>query len=102
MFPIALISLQLYADDGSIELGAQKSKNCSACHGNAGLSANPLWPNLAGQKEDYLVLQLKHFRSGERLNEIMGPLAKVLTDKDIADLSAYYSSLSPQAAEENK
>ena len=52
-----------------------------------------MWPNLAAQKEGYLVSQLKAFRDGTRANPMMAPMAAALSDDDIADLAAYYASL---------
>lgn len=49
-----------------IAAGKSKSVTCAACHGNNGISMIPMYPNLAGQKEQYLVLQMKAFRDGER------------------------------------
>jgi cytochrome c553 len=67
--------------------------SCKTCHGDKGVSNNSLWPNLAGQKKDYLILQLKAFRSGERKNPIMNPMSQNLSDSDIENLSEYFSSL---------
>jgi cytochrome c553 len=78
---------------GDIERGEGLSKVCGMCHGVNGISNVPIYPNLAGQKEQYLVLQLKAFRSGERVNMAMTSHARKLTDQDIADLSAYYAQL---------
>jgi cytochrome c553 len=39
---------------------------CIACHGPQGKSTNPLWPNLYGQKDQYLFKQLMEFKTGER------------------------------------
>lgn len=78
---------------GDAAAGKAKTAMCSACHGAAGISAIPMYPNLAGQKEAYLAQQLKNFRSGERKNAVMGPMAMALSDDDIANISAYYSSL---------
>ncbi|HYY16633.1 MAG TPA: c-type cytochrome, partial [Gammaproteobacteria bacterium] len=58
-----------------------------------GKSANELWPNLAGQRAAYLAKQLKAFRSGTRTDPMMSPMAKPLTDADIENLAAYFSSL---------
>jgi cytochrome c553 len=52
-----------------------------------------MWPNLAGQKEGYLVKQIKAFRDGVRSDPMMSPMAKPLTDADIDNLAAYFSSL---------
>lgn len=66
---------------------------CVACHGADGLGKAPQYPNLAGQKAAYLEKQLKAFRSGERVDPNMAPLAKLLTDEDIVKLAAYFESL---------
>ena len=78
---------------GDAAAGKIKSATCSACHGQNGISTNDIWPNLAGQKEGYLVAQLKAFRSGQRVNPMMAPMAAALSDADVANLAAYYSSL---------
>jgi cytochrome c553 len=80
---------------GDIEAGKARAGTCAACHGNKGISMIPMYPNLAGQKEQYLVLQLKAFRDGERKNMVMSPMAAGLSDNDIDNLSAYYANLSP-------
>jgi cytochrome c553 len=64
-----------------------------ACHGVDGRGITPLFPNLNGQKPDYLALQLAAFRDGKRSDPTMAPMAMALTDQDIADLAAYYASL---------
>jgi cytochrome c553 len=88
-----LMSQPILAAD--IAAGKSKSVTCAACHGNNGISMIPMYPNLAGQKEQYLVLQMKAFRDGERKNMVMTPMAAGLSDTDIANLSAYFSSLDP-------
>lgn len=88
-----LVSQPLLAAD--VAAGKSKSAICAACHGNKGISMIPMYPNLAGQKEQYLVLQIKAFRDGDRKNMVMSPMASSLSDTDIANLSAYYASLDP-------
>ena len=78
------------------EAGKAKSATCVACHGMDGHSANPLWPNLAGQKDQYLIKQMKDFRDGKRSDPVMAPMAAGLSDEDIANLAAYYSSVKPK------
>ncbi len=78
---------------GDAAAGKARSVVCGACHGANGMSSNNMWPNLAGQKEGYLVLQLKAFRDGQRKNALMAPMAAGLSDKDIDNLAAYFSSL---------
>ena len=78
---------------GDIAAGKTKAASCAGCHGSDGISANPLWPNLAGQKAPYLVKQLKAFRDGGRQDPMMSAMARPLSDADIDNLAAYYSSL---------
>ena len=66
---------------------------CSACHGINGISASPAFPNLAGQKEDYVRAALTAYRDGTRKAPIMNNLAAGLTDADIANLAAYLAGL---------
>jgi cytochrome c553 len=84
---------------GSKEAGQAKSVTCMACHGADGNSANPEWPNLAGQHASYIEQQLKLFRAGERQNPLMSPMAMILSDEDIADLAAYFSSQTARGGE---
>lgn len=78
---------------GSTEAGKTKSAACAACHGVDGRGTTPLFPNLNGQKPEYLAVQLKAFREGKRTDPTMAPMAMALTDQDIADLAAFYGSL---------
>jgi cytochrome c553 len=80
---------------GDAAAGKAKSVTCAACHGSNGISQIPMYPNLAGQKEQYLVLQMNAFRDGERKSMVMAPMAKGLSDEDIANLAAYYAGLNP-------
>jgi cytochrome c553 len=88
-----LVSQPILAAD--VAAGKVGSVTCAACHGNNGISMIPMYPNLAGQKEQYLVLQMKAFRDGERKNMVMSAMAVGLSDTDIVNLSAYYASLDP-------
>jgi cytochrome c553 len=75
------------------EAGKAASAACAACHGPKGISAGGTFPNLAGQKADYLAAQLKAFRGKTRANPMMSPMAASLKDEDIDNLAAYYASL---------
>ncbi len=88
---LSMASGSVFAGDAAA--GKARSAVCAACHGGNGVSSNNMWPNLAGQKEGYLVLQLKAFRDGQRKNALMAPMAAGLSDKDIDNLAAYFSSL---------
>jgi cytochrome c553 len=85
--------------DGSAEAGQAKSTPCIACHGVDGNSSNPQWPNLAGQHAQYIVKQLQGFKSGARKDPLMSPMAAGLSDADMADLAAYFSSQSRKGGE---
>lgn len=78
---------------GDIEAGKAKATVCAACHGAEGKSMNPLWPNLAGQQEQYLVKQLKDFKAGTRQDPLMSAQAAALSDADVENVAAYFSSL---------
>lgn len=78
---------------GDAAAGKAKSAMCAACHGMNGVSSVPMYPNLAGQKEAYLVKQLKDFKSGARKDPTMNGMAAPLSEADINNLAAYYSSL---------
>jgi cytochrome c553 len=86
-----VLSLQAHAR-GNVEAGKAKSAVCAACHGADGVSLVALFPKLAGQHPDYLVHALKDYRSGKRKNPTMAEQAKNLSDEDIEDLAAYFSS----------
>ena len=77
---------------GDAAAGKAKAAICAACHGPTGTSSNPIWPNLAGQQEAYLAKQLKDFREGNRKDPLMSPQATALSDDDINNLAAYFSS----------
>ena len=79
---------------GDPAAGKAKAASCTACHGARGISANPLWPNLAGQQERYMAKQLRDFKSKIRKDPLMTAQATGLSEDDIAQLSAYYASLS--------
>ena len=66
---------------------------CAGCHGPEGVSVNPLYPNLAGQQQEYLAKAMKDYRDGARSDTLMTPMSQGLTDQEIEDLAAYFSAL---------
>ena len=80
------------ASAGNLAAGKEKSKTCAACHGADGNSASADFPKLAGQYYDYLVKSLQGYKAGTRKNPIMAPMGANLSQRDIEDLAAYYSS----------
>jgi cytochrome c553 len=73
--------------------GRKVMAKCQVCHGKDGLAKLAEAPNLAGQKQNYLVNALKSFKAGERKNEQMTVVAKGLSEEDIANVAAYYASI---------
>ncbi|HET9820090.1 MAG TPA: c-type cytochrome [Rhodanobacteraceae bacterium] len=78
---------------GDAAAGAAKAGVCAACHGARGIAVAPTFPNLAGQSETYLYVQLRSFKNGARENAVMQPLVKALTDQDMRNLAAHFASL---------
>lgn len=98
LFPlfVTACSLSIFATAcyaGDIAAGKAKAATCGACHGASGISSVDMWPSLAGQKEGYLKKQLHDFKSGKRQDPMMSGMAKPLSDADIDNLAAYFSSL---------
>ena len=90
---MSVLAFSVPAFAGDAAAGKAKAMTCMACHGAAGISPNDIWPNLAGQKEGYLVKQIKAFRDGTRNDPMMAPMVKSLSDDDIANLATFYSGL---------
>ncbi|NYZ66384.1 cytochrome c [Endozoicomonas sp. SM1973] len=81
---------------GDPDKGKAKAGVCAACHGKNGVAMVPIYPNLAGQNQAYLESSLKAYRAKQRQGGqavVMQAQAASLSDEDIANLSAYYSSL---------
>ena len=93
---ILIASISVLAQAGDVAAGKTRSVACMACHGEDGIGTHPIYPNIAGQKEAYLLKSLKAYKDGTRSNELMGRMAKILSDADMENLAAYYSSLKNQ------
>jgi cytochrome c553 len=93
---LALGSLAASASAGDLAAGHKKSAPCTVCHGANGISVMIEAPNLAGQQPVYLTEQLRNYRSGRRGHEVMGVMAKPLSDTDIEDLAAWYAAIQVQ------
>ncbi len=89
----ALVHVDAAHAAGNAQRGLEKSQVCQSCHGRNGDEAlQPSYPILAGQHADYLVHALKAYRSGDRQNAVMAGFAANLSDQDIEDLAAWFSS----------
>jgi cytochrome c553 len=80
------------ADAASVGRGATLALNCTMCHGAQGMSVSNA-PNLAGQYPEVVIKQLQDYKQGLRASSIMQSLARGLSDRDMADLAAYYAYL---------
>jgi len=84
----------LYAQ-GSAERGIQA---CTNCHGPGGRGLNRVYPSIAGQPLSYVETQFRQWQAGIRRNDIadlMGSVARQMTDADIRAVSAYVAGLPP-------
>lgn len=93
-----LMAQQATAVAGDAGAGKQlsQSKGCVGCHGASGISpAGSNYPNLAGQKAAYLETALKAYRDKARNAPLMNGMAAGLSDADISNLAAHFSSLKP-------
>lgn len=83
---------------GNPARGRGLTETCVPCHGEAGVSASPAFPHLAGQQYDYLVSALLAYLSGTRQESIMGGAIRTLSRTDIADIAAFYAAQRPAGA----
>ena len=77
---------------GDATAGQGKTAACGACHGIDGNPASSQYPKLAGQHESYIARQIELFKTNKRQNPIMMGFAATLSDQDMHDIGAYFSS----------
>jgi cytochrome c553 len=90
---VLVISLGLPAAaraGGDASAAANQSQACQACH----LVTTGDIPQLAGQRETYIVKQLKAFKAGDRKNNVMNAITSVLSDADMDNLAAFWNKRS--------
>src|SRR5687768_2577452 len=90
---LALVCWAVGGQAGDAAAGQGKAAMCFACHGASGVSTLPNYPNLAGQKEQYLIKQLTDFKAGKRTDPSMSSMVSALPEGDVPDIAAYFSSL---------
>ncbi|WCE30431.1 c-type cytochrome [Vibrio sp. SCSIO 43137] len=81
---------------GDPAAGKAKAAVCGACHGVDGIAVIDGYPNLKGQNAAYIQSSIKAYRSKQRnggLAAVMQAQAMILSDQDIENLAAYYSTL---------
>ena len=89
---LAFASTQLLAS-GDIDAGKKKAVTCFSCHGTDGNGIDPQYPRLAGQYNMYLQQALHEYKTGQRTNLVMKGYVATLSEQDIEDIAAYFSSL---------
>lgn len=89
---VAVGAMSWTAQAGDAAAGKQKIGTCMACHGADGKATAPIYPNLGGQNEQYLVEAIKAYKSGARNNPMMNPMVASLSDADVENIAAYYAS----------
>ena len=102
---LALSGPSTFALEGDAQAARNKTSMCIGCHGIPGYRTSfpevyPV-PKLGGQHAGYIVRALQAYRDGERSHPSMRAIATSLSDQDMADLAAYYSS-NPAVAEAAK
>jgi cytochrome c553 len=68
---------------------------CGSCHLMSG-QGHPESADIAGMPAEYIVRQMKYFKSGARKEEgRMGPIARAVSDEDVNEAAAYFAALEP-------
>jgi len=90
--PVAMLDVRAQPPvHGDANAGAAKAAVCGACHGPQGVAIAPNFPN-------YLYLQLKAFKDGQRKDSIMTGQAATLSDQDMRNLAAHFAALPAKPA----
>ncbi len=84
-----LVNMPVQAGDAAAGASAYSAKGCIGCHGMSGKQPIADYPAIGGKPADYIAAELNKFRSGERNNPVMMPMAAMLNDADVANLAAY-------------
>ncbi len=79
--------------NGNLQNGRKLAETCIGCHGEKGVSVIPNYPSLAGQTANYTFKQLRDYATNKRVNTLMSSIAQGLSEQDMTDLAAWFSSL---------
>ena len=97
-FAVAFVTFAAQAQEvkGDAAVGKTKVAMCIGCHGIPGYQASfpeiHKVPKISGQNAKYIVAALNAYKKGERNHASMRGIAETLSDQDMADISAYYST----------
>lgn len=81
-----------------VQAGKAMAASCAGCHGDSGVSKTPGMPSLAGLDPKYFAGAMKAYKAGQRKNEMMKPIAAMLSDADVANLGQFYAAQKPAQA----
>jgi cytochrome c553 len=84
-----------FVSSGDAARGKTLHGDCDQCHGEAGVIDTPDVPNLAGQDRLYTFKQLQDYKAKTRASAIMNDAAASLSERDMADLAAFYAAQKP-------
>ena len=96
---LALVAVSASANEApatekpDLAKGQASAAMCAGCHSQDGSRGSPAQPILQGQHPEYLVKQLTEFKAGLRVNAIMNGMAAALSDSDMKNIAAFYSTL---------
>lgn len=76
--------------------GKAAAEMCAGCHGARGVAVAPNYPNLAGQKQAYLIKAIGDYRTGVRNDPVMSAMVAALAEEDVEHVAAYFSSMPAQ------
>ncbi len=96
LFTMSLVNADEHGEAAAGVDITNKLRECAGCHGADGISIAPTMPNLAGQKEQYLVAAITAYRDGTRSGvsaAMMTPMAAGLSDEEIAALAAHFAAM---------
>lgn len=96
---LALIAVTSARAEEPVDVTTLMEDTCAHCHGETGDASSRMYPRLAAQNRDYLEKQLRNFRDGTRVSDIMNGMAEGLTDAQIAALADFFSA---QPAEKHR
>lgn len=89
IYPASVLILMLPAVVNADE--ANKLLNmCKACHGESGMSRFEHIPNIGWQNSDYLLKQLRAFKTGNRQDPTMTKVAQLLSEADMQQMADYF------------
>jgi cytochrome c553 len=103
MFYLAVVASMALAGaaqaQGDASAGQEKAGTCAGCHGPDGNSPSDMFPKIAGQHAGYIAKQLADYKSGDRKDATMAPMAANLEEQDMQDLAAHYAAQEARVGE---